>query len=274
MQNNLSDCTTRRKLLVSGKNPWNGQYNDWEQNCGFVVFDHIRDVILSRPWSSIVWQNGRRLEKNFISSDWLVLDYDEHVLTLDQAKKNFCDYQNIISVTRSHTENCHHLRVCIPWSEQITDVELFKYNFRKNAEFYGSDLRALTAARFFWPSKGIYSVNTEGDQMEVMPLFKTADDFQFIKLNDVPPEQRELPFYYESYLRDGLDHCRTGRNQPLWGLSMDLFKEGYSEDEILELISRVKCRPSYSADEYRKCVRSAKKAVQKTQKRTSHTSSN
>lgn len=268
MHDNVAESPIRRKLLVSGKYPWNGHYNHWEQDCGFVVFDHIKDVILSRPWSSIVWVGGRRLEEKFISSDWLVLDYDEHVLTLEQAVKNFCDYQNIISITRSHTNDCHHLRVCIPWSERITEVELFKYNFKKNAEFYGSDLRALTAARFFWPSKGIYSVNTEGEQMEVLPVFKTADDFDFIKLNDVPPDQRELPFYYESYLRDGLDHSRTGRNQPLWGLSMDLFKEGYSEDEVLNLITRVKCYPSYRAEDYAKCVRSAKKAIQKTQKRS------
>lgn len=273
MSSNLSDTAGKRKLFVSGKNPWNGQYNKYEQDNGFVVFEHIAEVLLSRPWSSIVWQDGRRLEEKFISSDWLVLDYDEHTLTLEQAVKNFCDYQNVISMTRSHTDDCHHLRVCIPWAEQITDVEIFKYNFKKNAEFYESDLRALNAARFFWPSKAIHSVNTQGEQMEVLPVFKTVDDFDFIRLIDVPPDQRKLPFYYESYLRNGLDHSRSGRNQPLWGLSKDLFKEGYSEDEVIELVTKVKCRPNYSADEYRKCVLSAKKAVQKTQKRTADAAS-
>jgi hypothetical protein len=262
MQDNLRDCATQRKLLVSGKYPWNGLYNHWEQDYGFVIFDRIKDVLLSRPWSSIIWDGGRRLEEKFISSDWLVLDYDEHVLTLEQAEKNFCDYQNIISVTRSHTDDCHHLRVCIPWAERITDVEVFKYNFKKNAEFYDSDLRALTAARFFWPSKGIYSVNTDGEQMEVEdPPRATVDDFDFIQPER--PANRELPKYYFEMVKNGLEHGATGRNQPLWQLCKDLLKEFWDDREIIDLIKRIKCKPAYRDRDYEKCLHWAKVHIKK-----------
>jgi len=259
----VPEKTGARKLLVSAKYPWDGSFNEKDQDYDFQVYDHIRDVIITRPWSGILWQNGRRLEKNFISSDWLVLDFDDHTLTLDQAQKNFSDYQNIIALTKSHTETNHSFRVCIPWAERITEAEQLKYNFRKNAEFYGSDLKALNAARFFWPSIAIHSVNKDGDQMEVMPHFGTSEDFEFIPLAPVDPIRRELPRYYHKYLSEGLDHSRTGRNQPLWGLSKDLFKEGYSENEVLQLISRIKCRPAYQPRDYQKCVLYAKKAIKK-----------
>lgn len=250
-----------RKLFVCAK-PWDGLYNQWDQSKGFKTFDHIAHVILKRPWSGIIWREGKRKEENFLSSDWLVLDFDAHSMTLEQASKSFSDYQHVIATTKSHTDECHCFRVCIPWESRIIDLDEYNYNVTRNAMFYGSDLRALNGARFFWPSKKIHSVNLDGDYMEVeKPTRKTAPEFEFIRFQR--PENREMPSRYHDMVKHGLDHRTTGRNEPLWALCKDFLKEFWDEGEIIELISRIKCNPAYGPDDYAKCLKWAKKSLKK-----------
>lgn len=263
----LSGDEPVRKLLVSAKS-WNGCYLPGQQYDGYETYEHIREVLFKKPWSPVIWTTGYRTEVNFLSSDWLVLDFDENALTLEQAKKNFSDYQHIITTTKSHTPQSHSLRVCVPWCERIDDLITYNFNLNSNAKFYDSDMRALNGARFFWPSKTLYSVNIDGEQMEVNPPpFETNKDFEFIQLNrQKNPDERELPKYYTNYLNYGLNHDSGGRNQKLWALSMDLFEEGWNGKEIFRLISKIKCRPAYTDKDYEKCVRCAYKASQKRRK--------
>jgi hypothetical protein len=132
----------------------------------YIESRRISKHILTKSWSPIVFKGGERLQKNFLFSDWGVLDY-ENGTTLEEAQNNFCDCVHIIGTTKSHTEESHRFRVLIPWMERITDLETFRYNQASFINKYDTDQACKDGARFYFPCTKIVSVNTEGFRLDV-----------------------------------------------------------------------------------------------------------
>ena len=236
MQKNLTDTPSRRKLIVSAKD-WDGTYDPAKQVYKFQVYPKLLTVILNRPWSPIIWRGGYRKAEWFLSSDWLALDFDKNELDIDQAVKTFADYQYIIATTKSHTPTNHCFRVCIPWARTITDVHEFEYNLRKNAEFYGSDLNALSAGRFFWPSKEIYKINLDGEFMEVMtePPYEKAR--RKLRIARALRPTTDVSDRAKAFLGRG-ELLEDGRNCTIRDISRDLIRAGWTFDDIVEAINQ------------------------------------
>lgn len=231
---NVTNQPSTRKLIVSAKD-WDGVYDQSKQAAGYRVCPKLLKVILTNPWSPIVWKGGYRKSENFLSSDWLALDYDDG-LDIEQAVNKFADYQYIISTTKSHTPECHRFRVCIPWERTITDVHEFEYNLYKNAKFYESDMNALSAGRFFWPSKEIYKINLEGEQMEVVqesPLEKAQRKLRIAK--QLQPSRNGPLDRTRDFLECGLIFG-DGRNACIRDVARDLVCNGWSYEKIIAAI--------------------------------------
>ncbi len=234
---NLTENAPRRKLIVSAKD-WDGTYDQTRQASGYRVYPKLLQVILHRPWSPIIWKDGYRKSENFISSDWLALDFDKNQLDIDQAVKTFIDYQYIIATTKSHTASNHCFRVCIPWERTITDVHEFEYNLWKNAKFFDSDLNALSAGRFFWPSKTIHRINLEGEMMEVLretPMDKARRKLRIA--HQLRPSRGGLSERSKAFLDRG-EIFGNGRNACVRDVARDLVCNGWTFETIVAAIEK------------------------------------
>jgi len=136
-------------------------------------FTHESDVIntiCQRPWSHILWKKKYRKGVNFLKVELMVLDFDEK-RSLDWAYQTFKDYQHVIAPTQSHGKNGEdRFRLVIPWEESITDPKVYSYNIEQAIKLYGADKACKCTARFWKPSKFLYSLAREGACMPVAPL--------------------------------------------------------------------------------------------------------
>lgn len=236
MEKKVTDTEPARKLIVSAKD-WDGQYDQARQAKGYRVYPKLLTVILKRPWSPIIWRDGYRKADNFLSSDWLALDFDKNSLDIHQAVNVFADYQYIIATTKSHTEHNHCFRVCIPWAHRIADVQVFEYNLRKNAEFYESDLNALSAGRFFWPSKEIYKINLDGEFMEVKDVPPIEKEKRKLRIARALRPTAEVSERAKAFLGRG-EILADGRNCTIRDIARDLVLAGWSPVDIVEAIEQ------------------------------------
>ena len=124
----------------------------------------LSETVLKSVWSPIVWAKGHRARENFKFADWLVLDFDDGELPIENAVNNvFCDMVHLIGTTRSHTPEAPRFRVCIPFERRITELDLYEGNLAFYSDKYGSDPSPTTGAYPFYPCQTIISKKTEGD---------------------------------------------------------------------------------------------------------------
>jgi len=121
-------------------------------------------VICENVWSPIIWQNGRRAKKNFVSCSYLVLDFDNGEWSLSDAVA-WCQkrkYAAILGTSKSHQKEkktskgliqhaCDRFRLVIPFSSTITDRELYEYQMRLACDETPCDPSCKDGARFFYP---------------------------------------------------------------------------------------------------------------------------
>lgn len=182
--------------------------------------------ITKNPWSPIIFRGNKRLETNFMFSDWAVLDY-ENGTTIEEAIKTFCDCIHIIGTTKSHTPEAHRFRVCIPWEQRINSLHLFKHNQRVMIEYYDTDPQCKDGARFYFPCKEIISVSTEGFRMSVKeppPVLDKRREVQNVGLSSC------VTFFMRNTIVQGK------RNFQIYQVAKDLFRIGMSKIVVEEFV--------------------------------------
>jgi hypothetical protein len=126
-------------------------------------------------WSGSIWKNGYRIKKNFLFSDWCVLDFDNPECSLDWAIKYFCDCKHIIGTTKSHQISKNgaaphdRFRVAIPWSTRIENARDYVHNMAKVIARYEADEACKDEARAFFKCELIVSTADEGFSMDWEP---------------------------------------------------------------------------------------------------------
>lgn len=204
----------------------------------------LSSYILKNPWSPLVFKEGmngvhrnklkkggigpNRHTKNFLFSDWAVLDYDDGQVTLEEAINTFCDCVHIIGTTKSHTAKQHRFRVCVPWSERITDLNKFLFNQEELVKHHDTDGQCKDAARFYFPCVQIVSINAEGFRATVKD----------------PP--KEIPKKVYKHSKTGFSSAVTffmknviqvrQRNTQIYQVSKDLFRIGLDKQVVKALI--------------------------------------
>jgi hypothetical protein len=198
--------------------------------------------ITSHCWSPVVYREGHRQETNFIKSKLIGLDFDGDYrdLTIEQAIENvFCDLKCFIGPTKSHRKNkngiiADRFRVIIELEDYITEKRQYRYMSKQLATFYGSDPKAVDAARFFYPCSEIVAV-IDGEPHE---LIKPPNDFEkplpesyykkYSSIGSVPPRITNLLNY---------EAVPSGkRNSTFYGVAKDLKKLGYDQERVAMFI--------------------------------------
>lgn len=196
----------------------------------FVETKKLSKILTIYSWSPIIFHNGERREKNFSYSDWAVLDYDDGMTTVEQAVNTFSDCIHIIGTTKSHTDEHHRFRVCVPWSERITSLDVFKHNQATLVKNYDTDKQCKDGARFYYPCKRIVSVNGEGFRVEV--------DFKIPKKSFTPKSFTKTGFssavtFFMKNVRD-----EGFRNEQVYQVAKDLFRIGLDKQCVEQIIMK------------------------------------
>lgn len=200
-------------------NPKSGRYS---------AITKLSQYITKLSWSPVIFKSGIRLQKNFLYSDWAVLDYDDGMSTVEDAVSRFCDCVHIIGTTKSHTPEHHRFRVCIPWMERIEDLDKFRFNQTEFIKDYDTDAQCKDGARFYFPCKKIISVSAEGFRVNVKK----------------PP--KETPKKAQKHVKTGFSSAVTffmknpihegKRNMQIYQVSKDLFRIGLDKQVVYQLI--------------------------------------
>ena len=226
--------------------------------------------ISSYVWSPIVWKDGRRHGDNFLSASWLVLDFDSPEMTLAQAINTFCDCTHIIGTTKSHQKDkggvvCDRYRVCVRFTETITDVADYLHTMAAVTRRYPCDPAPKDAGRFFWPCVEIVSTGTDGYTEDVQKAPPPS-------VASAPRTARYTAGVLGAFTRDWLTRAQPAGhlNEGCYRVAKDLLRLGMDPDDILARIIRSptyngKVNPNLLA-EIGACIRSAINAHEKERK--------
>lgn len=211
-----------KNLTVSintDSNPKGGKYS---------AITKLSTYITKLSWSPVVFKGGYRLEKNFLYSDWAVLDYDDGMSTVDEAIERFCDCVHIIGTTKSHTPEHHRFRVCIPWMERIETIAKFRFNQNEFIKDYDTDAQCKDGARFYYPCKEVVSFNAEGYRVTVKepPKEPPKKAYKHSKTGF----SSAVTFFMKNPINEGI------RNTQIYQVSKDLFRIGLDKQVVFQII--------------------------------------
>jgi len=142
------------------------------------------EVILSSPWSPVVYKSGekRRNSANFAYVQILALDIDNDpgstYFSIDEAIKRFSGHKHIIATTASHQKPkgtkpaVDRFRVVLFFDTPINDANTYKNNWLYWVKELGlqgiADPATKDAARFYKSSKSIVSSSDSGTILSVV----------------------------------------------------------------------------------------------------------
>lgn len=235
---------------------------------GFVAVDtddveRIAKCIGRFAWSCCVFAGGHRHKESFLAANWIGLDFDSGDMTLDQARRVFCDCIHVIGVTKSHGlvkggVTADRFRVVLKLTDVVHDMETYRATVRHYVSKYDSDAAAADAARFFWPCRAVVSTSGDGYCQEIV-VPETPPAHEQATLDD--GELTPFALYYLS------NTIPVGeRNGAAWRVLKDLMRAGYSTHQAITIVLE---SPTYRhttltrelRDEFDEIVRSAERSL-------------
>jgi hypothetical protein len=241
--------------------PFTG-YESYKYRSNFSILknmDFLPDIILNCAWSPIIWKDGIAKTENFISADFLVLDFDDvgdqNMTELDHSLQ---DHKRIVATTKSHRllKNdliCDRYRLLIPFTTKITDYRTYRYNYRQALEkYYWADKSCVDGARFFFPSKSIITYDRESEYTwDVLPA---PPD----KVYERRPVDGIIPAWCLSFINDGKLQGNS-RSVTLFSVAMELFRQGFAEQDVRSIINRSPIK--WTGVSFEAIIKSARKKV-------------
>ena len=225
----------------------------------------VAKIALKFMWSGISWHYGHRIQHNFKSAHYCLMDFDGN-MELDEALRIFCDCQHIIGVTRNHRVDkngviADRFRVVIPFEKPITDLRVYRYNMQKLKSKHDLDRSTLDGARFFFPCREIVSIKTDGFSQEVDE--NVSDNFESYVTDRARAETDSgvLSSWTRSKIKTKIP--KGERNTTIFRMAKDLARIGHSVEEIVELIHHFKCVEDLKTEDFIDPVRNGVKAMHK-----------
>jgi hypothetical protein len=204
----------------------------WVESNGM---SNLMNVMTTHAISPIIWRNGERLKKNFVSCDWLALDFDDHVSLQDMISR-LAQFAHVIATTRNHQRAkkgiiADRFRVFIPFSVSITSREHYEQNMRIYARKVKSDPSCSDGARFFFPCLDIVSFKLDGKRAKVYDY--TEDQPQNTARHN--HTRINIPKYIRDFIIWGITFG-SGRNSSFYSSARKLTEMGFSEKEVINLL--------------------------------------
>ncbi len=226
----------------------------WAYTKGYGIalgrtLEEISEIITRNIWSPNTFKNGHRLNENFSSSFYLVLDFDNGQTTLRDAGRMFCDYRGIIGTTKSHSAEQHRFRVVIPWERPINDPLLYAYNMDLAMDKYDCDASCIDLARYYFPCKDIVAC-TDGDDYYAYAVKPVPDSYRELQqeIADVKKEQLiinrrdyqkygRLKPWHERFLNKGiLPAENASRRWCFFSIAMHMYLCSATDHDIFDLL--------------------------------------
>lgn len=234
----------------------------WAYSKGFELalghsLDELSEIITRSVWSPNVFKNGHRINDNFSSSFFLVLDFDNGHTTLRDAGRLFCDYRGIIGTSKSHgviTEknpDAHdRFRVVIPWEKPISDPLVYAYNMELAADRYDCDASCVDLARYYFPCKQIVAC-TDGEDYyaySVLPVPYSYRQHQAeltnVKREQLQKDRRDFKRYgrlkpwHERFLNRGiLPEKNASRRWCMFLIALHMYLCGADDRDVFDLLA-------------------------------------
>ena len=235
-------------------------YKDFEPVDFGDDLERLASVICRFAWSPNQWlDGGRRRQSSWTRALYCVLDFDDGVMTLDQAKMSFADCIHIIGTTRSHQRPkgdlpaCDRFRVLLRFQRPIEDLKEFRASQAFWIGRFGSDESCIDGARFYWPCTSIVSIQTDGDTVEVIqPIVRKST-----RNYDAYRSARVIPAHMHPTLRRGAEAGE--RNSTCFRLAAELTRCGFDGEQVFSIIDRSPI--ALSPDEKRRAVANGIKAA-------------
>jgi len=241
----------------------------WRYSKGFITkevhnYFELSQVILNHVWSPILWMDGRRKQDNFLSSDFMVLDFDDGETTLAQALEIWSDTNHIIGSTKSHQVEkngivCDRFRVILKLEKPATRLVDYRYTISKLIDQNDCDPACKDGGRFFYPCTTIVSVCNTGfdeDLFVLQPHMERRMEETRKRERIDYLEHGDIPGWIEGALVKGVP--KGSRNNKTYGITRALLDLGMAQANILDLILSSKLiSASFTSKEATSVVESA-----------------
>ncbi len=122
----------------------------------------IKKIMTTYTWSPIVFKNAYRHENNFLSAEYIALDFDEGV-TIEETVRAYCDTWHIVGTTKSHQQwkgekpPCDRFRLLLKADKVTTDLRQYKHTMKHFVNNHNADKKCFDGARYFFPCAEIVS---------------------------------------------------------------------------------------------------------------------
>jgi hypothetical protein len=144
--------------------------------------DQLLDAVCNFAWSPFVFKKAR-LQEDFLSTDFLVLDIDEGLTILEAENRvEEAGVTCLCVPSTSHTPKAHRFRLIFPLSKTITNLDEFQASMKNLVEsFPESDPQCVTdSARYYFAHTQDDGFWLEGNLLEpttpkVEPKYRDYD---------------------------------------------------------------------------------------------------
>lgn len=203
-------------------------------------------VISKYVWSPIIWQSGVRKQNCFEFADWIALDFDDGHMTVEQAIENvFCDYVNIIGVTKSHRKAkgddgrlVDRFRVILKLTDRIDRLSDYRATVSQYISENGADEAAKDGARYFFPCSDIISINDEGETVDTIKGKDQKINYEFWnERRPIKGQSGNYQGWIGRLIRTGeIPKHLEGRNDAVYKATIKMLTANIEPDEIFKVL--------------------------------------
>ncbi len=151
-----------------------------------VSSGEFEDLFKNFHYTPIIWENGRRLGGNFLSSTGFIVDMDDGFTCNDAIKRLRSNNLNYALITSKHHQISKNgqpavdrFHIFIPFSEKVIDPEKYKVIVQNILAqlFPESDFSVRDIARFMFasPDNAFYDAYWEGDNLSISQYSSISD---------------------------------------------------------------------------------------------------
>lgn len=234
--------------LSSGDPKFDGDhFQKWHLVVTYDLLE-ISKIACKGTWSPIVWVPDYRSEEYFRCASFAVLDFDEGPTKLDIVKR-LEGYQYFIGPSKSdgifkgEKPPCDRFRLCVPFTETIWDLDVFKFNMARLARELGADTQPVHGAVPWRPCKSIQFISLSGRGFDVckdVPVDQTVEAKKAASKTSIERHKsnKTLPQYVFALL-DGKQKKQGNRNKEIFRVACFFFKSGKSFSEVETMMKKL-----------------------------------